>query len=148
MRLHMRLQVRLQMRLQVRLQMRLQVRLHVRLQMRLHVRLQMRLQVRLQMRLQLRLQVRLQIRLQVRLNFPATESAESESESKERASSLEQGCRQVLKSAHLGVSGGYLGVRKPASFEKSTPYQRRGSFALHPSTLPSPSRLESRTLDR
>ena len=56
----------------------------------------------------------------------ATEFLETEcaTESYERASSLEQGCRQVLESAHLGVSGGYLGVRKPASFEKSFPSKR------------------------
>ena len=78
----------------------------------------MRLKSRL-MRLKSRLKVLLNLRLKVRLNFPATES-----EYYERASSLEQGCRQVLESEHLGVSGGYLGVRKPASFEKSFPSKR------------------------
>ena len=74
--------------------------------------------MRLKMRLIKSRLMRLKMRL-MRLNLPATES-----EYYERASSLEQGCRQVLESEHLGVSGGYLGVRKPASFEKSFPSKR------------------------
>ena len=70
------------------------------------------------MRLKMRL-IKSRLMRLMRLNLPATES-----EYYERASSLEQGCRQVLESEHLGVSGGYLGVRKPASFEKSFPSKR------------------------